>query len=193
MPLTSKEIRFSASACKFSGNELIIPSDFEADKITVKAVLKSNPTLWLEKTIWIKTKPDPELPTKEEVMKAKAKTKSKAEKINLTDTRYKKGRLLNGNRPLFNIISRTITLISLHLPEIWQVQYLLKDASANPRMESKGQVHTSAPASAHLNNMQSTTDGSSQYLRFKSLYSNISVKSGQSALLHPSCYHQYGQ
>jgi hypothetical protein len=77
IPLTSKEIRFSASACKFSGNELIIPSDFEADKITIKAVLKSNPNLWLEKTIWIKTKPDPELPTLEEVMKAKGKEKEK--------------------------------------------------------------------------------------------------------------------
>ena len=77
MPLTDKEIRFSASACKFSGNELIIPSDFGADKITIKAVLKSNPNLWLEKTIWIKTKPDPELPTLEEVMKAKGKAKRK--------------------------------------------------------------------------------------------------------------------
>ena len=59
MPLTDREVRFSASACKFSGNELIIPADFAADKITIKAVLKSNPNLWLEKTIWIKKKPDP--------------------------------------------------------------------------------------------------------------------------------------
>lgn len=68
MPLTSKEIQFSSSDCKFSGNELIVPSDFAAEKITVKAVLKSNPSLWLERTIWIKRKPDGELPTRDEIM-----------------------------------------------------------------------------------------------------------------------------
>jgi hypothetical protein len=76
LPLTSKEIEFSASACHFSGNELIIPMDFKAEKITVKAVLKSNPALRLERTIWIKTRPDPELPTKEEVLRD-MKSKSK--------------------------------------------------------------------------------------------------------------------
>ncbi len=69
VPLTDKEVQFSSSGCKFSGNELIIPADFPGEKITVKAVLKSNPETWIEKTIWIKQKPDPEPPTKEEVMK----------------------------------------------------------------------------------------------------------------------------
>ena len=69
MPLTAKEIQFSSSNCTFSGNELVIPNDFAPDKITVKAVLKSNPSLWLERTIWIKKKPDGELPTKEEVLR----------------------------------------------------------------------------------------------------------------------------
>ena len=69
-PLTAKEIEFSASACSFSGNELMIPSNFIDEKITVKAVLKSNPLIWIEKTLWIKRKPDPEvLPTKEEIMR----------------------------------------------------------------------------------------------------------------------------
>jgi len=76
LPLTAKEIQFSSSECSFSGNELIIPADCTVEKITVKAVLKSNPKLWLEKTIWIKKKPDPELPTKEEVMQ-ELKTKKK--------------------------------------------------------------------------------------------------------------------
>lgn len=71
-PLTAKEIQFSSSICEFSGNELIIPADFKGDKITVKAVLKSNPAIWKEKTIWIKKKPDPEiLPTKDEILKNK--------------------------------------------------------------------------------------------------------------------------
>lgn len=68
-PMTSKDIQLSSSDCKFSGNELIIPPDFTVDKITVKAVLKSNPAVWIEKTIWIKKKPDGELPTQEEVMR----------------------------------------------------------------------------------------------------------------------------
>lgn len=69
LPLTSKEIQFSSSDCKFSGNELIVPLDCTADKITIKAVLKSNPALWLERTIWIKKKPDGELPTKDEILR----------------------------------------------------------------------------------------------------------------------------
>ena len=69
MPLTAKEIQFTSSDCKFSGNELIVPADFSADKITVKAILKSNTAVWIEKTIWIKKKPDGELPTQEEVLK----------------------------------------------------------------------------------------------------------------------------
>ena len=78
MPLTAKEIEFSSSEYSFSGNELIIPADCNVEKVTVKAVLKSNPKLWLEKTIWIKKKPDPELPTKEEVMQEiKSKKKRK--------------------------------------------------------------------------------------------------------------------
>ena len=78
IPLTGKEVQFSASACQFSGNELIIPADFDQDAITIKAVLKSNPSLWLERKIWIKKKPDPELPTVDDIMKSsKGKKKQK--------------------------------------------------------------------------------------------------------------------
>ena len=77
MPLTSKEIQFSSSDCKFSGNELIVPIDCTADKITIKAVLKSTPALWLERTIWIKKKPDGELPTKDEILRDMNKQKRK--------------------------------------------------------------------------------------------------------------------
>jgi len=76
-PLTSKEIQFSSSACTFSGNELIIPADFKEEKITLKAVLRSNLSITIEKIIWIKRKPDPEtLPTQEEIMKSKPKSKN---------------------------------------------------------------------------------------------------------------------
>jgi hypothetical protein len=70
-PLSGKEIDFSCPAAKFEGNELVIPHDFRHEKVTVKAVLKSNPSVWKEVTIWIKTLPDPMLPTKDDVLKPK--------------------------------------------------------------------------------------------------------------------------
>ena len=45
----------------------------------VKAVLKSNPAVWLERTIWIKTKPDGDLPTKDEIMKTIPSKKNRIE------------------------------------------------------------------------------------------------------------------
>ena len=79
MPLTSKDIQFSCSSATFEGNELVIPTDFKEEKVTVKAVLKSNPSVWIERAIWIKTKPDGDLPTKDEIMKdiPQGKTKNK--------------------------------------------------------------------------------------------------------------------
>jgi hypothetical protein len=80
MPLTAKDIQFSCSSAEFSGNELIIPDNFKPEKVTVKAVLKSNPAVWLERTIWIKTKPDGDLPTKDEIMKTIPSKKNKNRK-----------------------------------------------------------------------------------------------------------------
>ena len=68
-PLTAKEITFTSSYGTFEGNELVLPDEPTVQKITVKAVLKSDPNTWKEITIWIKKKPDPELPTKEEVLR----------------------------------------------------------------------------------------------------------------------------
>lgn len=63
LPMTSKEVTFYCNEAVFEGNELIIPEDFKPEKVTVRALLKSNPFVVIEKTIWIKIKPDPELPT----------------------------------------------------------------------------------------------------------------------------------
>jgi len=69
-PMTAKEVKFGSSACEFSGNELIIPPNFSGDNIVVWAELKTDPSQRIERTIWIKKKPDPEfLPTKDEVMR----------------------------------------------------------------------------------------------------------------------------
>jgi hypothetical protein len=62
LPLGSKEIEFSCSSARFEGNELILPENFREKKVVVKAVLRSNPTLWVERVIWVKQLPDPMLP-----------------------------------------------------------------------------------------------------------------------------------
>ena len=66
-PLTAKELDFSSSTAKFEGNQLVIPEDFKPARVTIKAVHKSNPSVWIEKTIWIKTVPDPQLPKLEDL------------------------------------------------------------------------------------------------------------------------------
>jgi hypothetical protein len=76
MPLTTKDIVFSCPTAKFDGNQLIIPEDFQAEKVTVKAVLKSDPSIVREKTIWIKKLPDPELPSEAEILRSKKKNKN---------------------------------------------------------------------------------------------------------------------
>lgn len=66
-PMTAKEVSFSCTTARFEGNELIIPADFKEEKVNVKAILKSNPAIIIEKTIWIKTVPDPPLQRQEGV------------------------------------------------------------------------------------------------------------------------------
>lgn len=68
LPLTSKEIQFSSSACVFEGNDLVLPLTTEEKTVQVKAVLKSDPAIRKEISIWVKTIPDPpHLPTKKEI------------------------------------------------------------------------------------------------------------------------------
>jgi hypothetical protein len=53
-PLTAKDINFTSSYGVFDGNSLIIDSSFKGEKVSIKAVLKNNPALWKEVTIYIK-------------------------------------------------------------------------------------------------------------------------------------------
>jgi len=76
VPMTSKEISFSCPTATFEGNQLIIPEDFREEKVTVRAVLKSNPAIRIEKTIWIKKLPDPPLPGRND-LPASGKRKDK--------------------------------------------------------------------------------------------------------------------
>lgn len=75
LPLSNKELRFSSTGGKFSGNSLFIDSSFTDDKVTVKAVVIRNPRLTKEIDIYIKRAPDNEkLPTMEDVMRSKRDT-----------------------------------------------------------------------------------------------------------------------
>ena len=69
LPLTAKEISFTASAGTFDGNSLFIDSNFAEEKVTVKVLLKANPAVSKEIIIYIKKMADNErLKTNEEVM-----------------------------------------------------------------------------------------------------------------------------
>jgi hypothetical protein len=76
MPLTAKEINFTSSAGSFDGNSLLIDNTSTVEKITVKAVLKADPAIFKEITIYIKKSADNErLKTSEEVMQAGQKNR----------------------------------------------------------------------------------------------------------------------
>lgn len=69
LPMTAKEISFSASSGTFDGNSLFIDSTFKGDKVTIKAVLKQNPAIYREVTIYMKTTYiDEKLKTVDELM-----------------------------------------------------------------------------------------------------------------------------
>lgn len=77
IPMTAKDVQFTCNEATFQGNELIIPADFKQEKVTIRASLKSNPFVVIEKTIWIKTKPDGALPTRDQILNDPAPKKTK--------------------------------------------------------------------------------------------------------------------
>ncbi len=83
MPLTAKDITFTSSYGTFEGTELVLPDNPTVEKLTIKAILKSDPKLWKEITIWIKKKPDDEfLPTTDEILKNKSQKNGKSKRDN---------------------------------------------------------------------------------------------------------------
>jgi hypothetical protein len=55
IPLDSTHLFFTASYATFKGNSLFIPWDFNQDKVTIKVALRSNPAVFRQFDIWIKT------------------------------------------------------------------------------------------------------------------------------------------
>ncbi len=78
LPMTAREVEFSCATARFEGNELIIPTDFKEKTVTITVTLKANRNLVIEKKIWIKTLPDPELPSIQQIMQSPAGKKQKA-------------------------------------------------------------------------------------------------------------------
>ena len=78
-PLDSSQIIFSCNTGFFKGNDLFIDSSYAGEKVLVKAVLRSNPSIWKETTIYIRKRPFTEpLKTNEEVLEElKVKRKKK--------------------------------------------------------------------------------------------------------------------
>ena len=69
LPLTGKEIKFTSSAGKFDNNSLVLDRDFKEEKVTVKAVLRSDTSICKSITIYIKKNADNEkLKTEEQIM-----------------------------------------------------------------------------------------------------------------------------
>lgn len=81
IPLDSTQIIFWSTDGKFSGNNLWLDKNFYNDQVLIKVILRGNPKLTKEFTMFVKKKPDDEiLKTEEEMlngMKTKAKRKSK--------------------------------------------------------------------------------------------------------------------
>lgn len=79
LPLDSTHIIFTASAGRFYGNSLYIDKNITADKVNIKAVLRNNPAIFKEFTIYIKIKPDSDnLKTVDELLNGTNSKKRKA-------------------------------------------------------------------------------------------------------------------
>lgn len=72
LPLTTNEVNFSTAenaGLKFQNNDLFIDSTYKKEYVTVKAVLKSNPSVWKEITIYIRKRGfDEPLKTNEDIL-----------------------------------------------------------------------------------------------------------------------------
>jgi len=78
LPLDSSDLIFTASAGKFSGNNLWIDRDIKTEKVNIKVVLRKDPSIFKEFVIYIKQKPDPELRSLDQLMnEPKANSRSK--------------------------------------------------------------------------------------------------------------------
>jgi hypothetical protein len=69
LPLDQHDLIFWSSDGKFDGNELWIDNDFSKQKVDIKITLKSDPSQHKEFSMYVKQAADPQLKTKDEIMK----------------------------------------------------------------------------------------------------------------------------
>lgn len=83
-PLTADEVIFSAgndTTLSFKNNDLFIDSAYAKETVRVKAVLKSNPKVWKEVTIYIRKRGfDEPLKTNEEILQEYTKQPARKKK-----------------------------------------------------------------------------------------------------------------
>ncbi len=83
LPLDSTHIKFSANTGHFKGNDIFIDSSYTADTIKVKAILRANPAIWKEITIYIRKRGfDEPLKTNDEILNEYRKPSEKSKKKN---------------------------------------------------------------------------------------------------------------
>lgn len=69
LPLDSTQVIFTANTGFFKDNSLFIDSSYRGEAVKVKAVLRSNPSIWKETTIYIRKRGFTEpLKTNEEIL-----------------------------------------------------------------------------------------------------------------------------
>lgn len=67
--LDSTEIIFSSSDGKFYGNSLWLDPNFSKEKVSIKAILRSNPSMYKQFDVFIKKAPDPlKLKTEDQIL-----------------------------------------------------------------------------------------------------------------------------
>lgn len=76
LPLDTSDIIFSSDYGKFYGNSLWLDPGFSKEKVSIKAILRSNPSMFKQFTIYIKKIPDPvQLKTLEEILNESSQDK----------------------------------------------------------------------------------------------------------------------
>ena len=90
LPLSTEEVILTVnkdSALKFERNDLFIDSSYQKETVTVKAVLKENPKVWKEVTIYIRKRGfDEPLKTNQELLDDLKNQQKKSKKKNLTSS-----------------------------------------------------------------------------------------------------------
>lgn len=77
LPLDSTNIIFWSSDGKFFGNSLWIKPGFKKQKVTIKAILRSDTSVCKQFDMYIQKKPDPPLKTLEEILNGMKANKEK--------------------------------------------------------------------------------------------------------------------